>query len=78
MRMILIVLLASGCVGARRECGMLRADDVVEFHHSHELSNGANESSVAGLAVEGWVVCVESGVATIQNHQTAQEKENAR
>lgn len=80
-----IALLLSGCAHkALKICGRLEPAAIESFHRTHALSVGANESSVEGLAAgddtpdggfTGWLVCVERGVATIQNHPTQQEIE---
>mgnify|MGYP001578582370 CR=1 FL=1 len=74
MRWLALAVSLSSC--AHRVCGRLSPDDVSEFHRAHYLSVDANESAVEGLAAEdgtGWLICVGAGVATIQNHRTAQE-----
>jgi hypothetical protein len=70
-------------VRPRPVCGRLDPEAISEFHRSHVLSNGANESSVEGLALGdpdggGWLVCIERGAATIQNHETEQEIEQRK
>jgi hypothetical protein len=69
-------------VRPRPVCGRLDPEAISEFHRSHTLSNGANESSVEDLAHGdpdgGWTVCVERGTATIQNHETEQEIEQRK
>lgn len=82
IRALAIVALLTSCA-SERACGRLDPAAVGEFHRSHVLSNGANESSVEGLALgdddddagTGWQVCVELGVAAIQNHPTAQDSD---
>lgn len=54
-------------------CGKLEPEAIAKFHAGHLLSNGANVSSVEGLAAEGWIICVENGRATIEDHPTAQD-----
>lgn len=71
MKLFAAALLLSSC--AHRVCGELDPRDVSAFHESHQLSVGANASAVEGLASEPWQVCIEGGVAKIQNHQTASE-----
>lgn len=60
-----------GC--AHRVCGTLQHADIEAFHESHMMSVSANASEVEDLATEGWQVCVERGVAKIQNHRTLGE-----
>lgn len=71
MRATLLLLLASCAV----PCGVLRAEDVIAFHDNHLYSAGANETSVEALGAEGFLVCIEGGVARIQDHRTPEELE---
>lgn len=66
VNLIAVVLLLAGC--AHRVCGWLDPASVAAFHQSHQLSIGANESAVEDLAAEPWLVCIEGGVAKIQDH----------
>jgi hypothetical protein len=66
VRRAVLLLALIGC--ARRLCGRLDHEQIEEFHRSHALSKTANDSSVAVLASENWLVCVEGGRAVIQNH----------
>lgn len=74
MRMLLVAALFASC--ARRVCGTLSADEVLQFHASHAESVTANASSVEDLALERWRVCIENGAAQFQNHPTVWEIEN--